>query len=74
MKKAIHLTRPVNWSAAYLKVLRDIRDSFVNTRNPPASTLLHVNDFFREDVLPEVDATAIIPKSQTYLPAKQLQT
>jgi 2-iminobutanoate/2-iminopropanoate deaminase len=53
-----------------LTTLREIRDGFINTRNPPASTLVQVKGFFREDVLLEVDATAIIPKSQTHLPVK----
>jgi 2-iminobutanoate/2-iminopropanoate deaminase len=53
-----------------LATLREIRDNFVNTRNPPASTLVQVKGFFREDILLEVDSTAIIPKNQAYLPVK----
>jgi reactive intermediate/imine deaminase len=42
--------------------LRTVRDQFINTKNPPASTLVQVNKLFRDDVLIEIEATAIIPK------------
>ena len=43
-------------------VVRLVRDKFVNTKNPPASTLVQVSKLFRDDVLIEIEATAIIPK------------
>jgi reactive intermediate/imine deaminase len=39
--------------------VRPVRDEFVNTREPPASTLIEVSQLFRDDVLIEVDAVAI---------------
>lgn len=42
--------------------IRTIRDKFINTKAPPASTLVQVNKLFRDDVLIEIEATAIIPK------------
>jgi 2-iminobutanoate/2-iminopropanoate deaminase len=45
-----------------IQEIRTIRDRFINTKNPPASTLVQVNKLFREDVLIEIEATAIIPK------------
>jgi 2-iminobutanoate/2-iminopropanoate deaminase len=45
-----------------LPELRTIRDQFINTKTPPASTLVQINKLFREDVLIEIEATAIIPK------------
>jgi 2-iminobutanoate/2-iminopropanoate deaminase len=42
--------------------VRTIRDQFINTKTPPASTLVQVNKLFREDVLIEIEATAVIPK------------
>jgi len=45
-----------------LQTLRTVRDRFVNTQHPPASTLVQVSKLFRDDVLLEVEATAIIPK------------
>ena len=42
--------------------IRVVRDKFINTGNPPASTLVQVSKLFRDDVLIEIEATAIIPK------------
>lgn len=41
--------------------VRDVRDKFINTAKPPASTLVQVSKLFREDILIEIEATAIIP-------------
>ncbi|MBS1662698.1 MAG: RidA family protein [Bacteroidetes bacterium] len=43
-------------------VVRTVRDEFINTQHPPASTLVQVSRLFREDILIEVEATAVIPK------------
>lgn len=45
-----------------LQSMRTIRDKYINTAQPPASTLVQVNKLFRDDVMIEVEATAIIPK------------
>lgn len=45
-----------------LQNMRTIRDKYINTAQPPASTLVQVNKLFRDDVMIEVEATAIIPK------------
>ncbi|MEZ2334957.1 RidA family protein [Mucilaginibacter sp. RCC_168] len=45
-----------------VQVLRGIRDKFVNTTHPPASTLVQVSKLFRDDILIEIEATAVIPK------------
>ncbi|WP_259016340.1 RidA family protein [Emticicia fluvialis] len=45
-----------------IQTVRDIRDKFINVQNPPASTLVEVSHLYREDVLIEIEATAIIPK------------
>jgi reactive intermediate/imine deaminase len=42
-----------------LIAVRAIRDEFVKTDHPPASTLVEVSRLFREDVLIEIDAVAI---------------
>jgi len=47
-----------------IQTLRAIRDKFVNTKSPPASTLVQVSKLFRDDILLEIEATAIIPKKQ----------
>ncbi len=45
-----------------IQTFRDIRNRFINIKMPPTSTLVQVSKLFREDVLIEVEATAIIPK------------
>jgi reactive intermediate/imine deaminase len=39
--------------------LRAIRDEYVNTEHPPASTLVEVSRLFRDDVLVEIEAVAV---------------
>lgn len=41
--------------------LREVRDQFVNTANPPASTLMEVRRLVRDDFLIEVEAVASVP-------------
>jgi enamine deaminase RidA (YjgF/YER057c/UK114 family) len=45
-------------------VIREIRDQYVNTRQPPASTAVEVRRLFREDALIEVEAVAVIGSAQ----------
>jgi 2-iminobutanoate/2-iminopropanoate deaminase len=45
-----------------VQVLRDIRDKFINIDHPPAGTLVQVSKLFRDDILIEIEATAVIPK------------
>ncbi len=45
-----------------IQTFRDVRNKFINIKNPPASTLVQVSKLFRDDVLLEVEVTAIIPK------------
>ncbi len=42
-----------------LVALRDVRDEFVNTAQPPASTSVQVAALFRPDVLFELDVIAV---------------
>jgi len=44
---------------AQIGSVRQVRDEYVNTRQPPASTLIEVSRLFRDDVLIEVDAVAV---------------
>lgn len=39
---------------------RKVRDKYVNLQNPPVSSLIEVSRLFRDDVLIEVEATAVI--------------
>jgi 2-iminobutanoate/2-iminopropanoate deaminase len=47
-----------------IQSLRDVRDRYINTKQPPASTLVEVSNLFRNDILIEIEATAIIAKKQ----------
>jgi enamine deaminase RidA (YjgF/YER057c/UK114 family) len=47
-----------------LPILREVRDRYVNTAAPPASTLVEVRRLFRDDVLLEVEAIAVVSSSQ----------
>ncbi len=44
-----------------LPVIREIRDKYVNTAAPPASTLLQISKLAREGALIEIEAIAILP-------------
>lgn len=46
--------------ATNIQNLRDVRDSYVNREYPPASTLVVVKQLFREELLIEVDAIAVV--------------
>lgn len=46
---------------AHLPTLREVRDRYVNTEAPPASTLVVVSGLAREEFLLEVEAVASIP-------------
>lgn len=45
-----------------LAVVREVRDKFINTANPPASTAVEVKRLFREPFLIEVEAIAVVPE------------
>ncbi|QNK63653.1 RidA family protein [Pedobacter sp. PAMC26386] len=47
-----------------IKLLREVRDKFINIKTPPTSTLVEVNKLFRADILIEIEATAVIPKNK----------
>lgn len=43
-------------------ILREIRDRYVNTANPPASTLVEVRKLARDEFLIEIEAIAHLPE------------
>ncbi len=45
-----------------LPILREVRDKYVNTVNPPASTTVEVRRLFREEFLLEIEAVAVVPE------------
>jgi enamine deaminase RidA (YjgF/YER057c/UK114 family) len=46
--------------ASDLQALRDTRNSYINTENPPASTLVVVKQLVREEYLVEIEAVAVV--------------
>jgi reactive intermediate/imine deaminase len=44
-----------------IQVVRDVRDRYVNTHSPPASTAVEVRRLFRDQLLIEIDAIAALP-------------
>ena len=44
-----------------IQIVREVRDQFVNVQQPPASSAVEVRRLFRDDLLIEVEAIAVIP-------------
>jgi reactive intermediate/imine deaminase len=44
-----------------IQTVRDVRDRYVNTQLPPASTAVEVRRLFRDELLIEIDAIAALP-------------
>ena len=44
-----------------IQIVRDVRDRYVNTQFPPASTAVEVRRLFRDELLIEIDAIAALP-------------
>lgn len=47
--------------ASQAPTIRAVRDSYVNTQAPPASSAVEVRRLFRDDFLIEVEAVAVVP-------------
>jgi enamine deaminase RidA (YjgF/YER057c/UK114 family) len=47
---------------AHLKDFREVRDTYVNTSTPPASTLLVISRLAMDGLLFEIDAVAVLPE------------
>ena len=47
--------------ASQFPVVREVRNQYLNTDNPPASTGVAVRQLVREEWLIEVEATAVVP-------------
>jgi 2-iminobutanoate/2-iminopropanoate deaminase len=48
---------------AHLPVYFEVRDRYVDTRNPPASTTIEISKLARDDALYEVEAIAVVPEN-----------
>jgi len=47
---------------AQIPVVRSVRDQYINTRQPPASSAVEVRRLFRDEFLIEIEAIAVIPE------------
>jgi len=45
---------------AHLSEFREVRDKYVNVKNPPASTAVQVQRLFRPEFLVEIEAVAVV--------------
>lgn len=43
-----------------MPAVREVRDAYVNTQHPPASTAVEIRRFVRDGLLIEVDAVAVV--------------
>jgi enamine deaminase RidA (YjgF/YER057c/UK114 family) len=50
--------------ATQLPAVREVRDQYVNPAQPPASTAVEVRRLFRDDLLIEIEAVAVIASFQ----------
>jgi len=46
---------------SHVAIFREVRDMYVNTAHPPASTTIAISDFARPGALFEVEAVAVLP-------------
>jgi enamine deaminase RidA (YjgF/YER057c/UK114 family) len=46
---------------SHLAEFREVRDKYINVKNPPASTAIQVPRLFRPEFLVEVEAVAVVP-------------
>ncbi len=44
-----------------IQMVREVRDQFVNVQQPPASSAVEVRRLFRDDLLIEIEAIAVMP-------------
>ena len=45
----------------HLAIFREVRDKYLNTAAPPASTTVQISKFAREGALFEIEAVAVLP-------------
>jgi enamine deaminase RidA (YjgF/YER057c/UK114 family) len=48
---------------AHLPEFREVRDKYINVKNPPASTAVQVPRLFRPEFLVEIEAIAVVKKN-----------
>jgi len=48
---------------SHLPDFREVRDRYINVKNPPASTTIQVPKLFRPEFLIEIEAVAVVPSN-----------
>jgi enamine deaminase RidA (YjgF/YER057c/UK114 family) len=54
---------------AHIGIFREVRDSFLNTKTPPASTTVAISQLARPGALFEIEAIAVLPAKAAGKPA-----
>jgi enamine deaminase RidA (YjgF/YER057c/UK114 family) len=54
---------------AHIGIFREVRDTFLNTKAPPASTAVAISALARSGALFEIEAIAVLPPKATAKPA-----
>jgi enamine deaminase RidA (YjgF/YER057c/UK114 family) len=59
-----HVVKITNYftDMAHLPIFFEVRDSFVNTKSPPASTAVQIVKLARPDAVFEIEAVAVVPQ------------
>jgi len=60
-----HVVKLTNYltDMTQLPIYFEVRDRYVDTKNPPASTTIQISKLAREGALYEVEAIAVVPES-----------
>jgi enamine deaminase RidA (YjgF/YER057c/UK114 family) len=58
-----HVVKVTNYfvDMAHLPIYLEVRDRYVNTKAPPASTAVQISKLAREGALFEIEAIAVVP-------------
>jgi enamine deaminase RidA (YjgF/YER057c/UK114 family) len=59
-----HVVKVTNYfvDISHLSILREVRDSYVNTKSPPASTAVQIGQLAMPGLLFEIEAIAVVPQ------------
>ena len=55
---------------SHIPIFREVRDAFLNTKAPPASTTVAISQLARPGALFEIEAIAVLPAKGSAKPAK----
>jgi enamine deaminase RidA (YjgF/YER057c/UK114 family) len=62
-----HVVKVTNYfvDIAHLPIYLEVRNQYVNTKAPPASTAIQISKLAHEGALFELEAIAVVPETQT---------